>query len=266
VAPVPYWRVLLLCVLLGSASALHADSETHWKTPERLVDAFVELALRSEYSSRETPVRKWVSPIRYHVVHRVGDADLHEQLVATHLWHLAQITELDIAPTATPGEANFLIVMSSDERLDADFPAFAGNDSDGRRERFFRDSMCFASLRADRSGAIVRATALIPVDRARSRGELVACVVEELTHMLGISNDTERPLPSIFHHGTVRSFLTGLDYLVLKMLYDPRVRPGMKAPALRPLLQRIATDLEHSRLVELADRLAAENGLAGASP
>jgi len=266
VAPVPYWRVLLLSVLLGSASALHADSETHWKTPERLVDAFVELALRSEYSSRETPVRKWVSPIRYHVVHRVGDADLHEQLVATHLWHLAQITDLDIAPTATPGEANFLIVMSSDERLDADLQAFAGNDSDGRRERFFRDSMCLASLRADRSGAIVRAAALIPVDRARSRGELVACVVEELTHMLGISNDTERPLPSIFHHGTVRSYLTGLDYLVLKMLYDPRIRPGMKAPALRPLLQRIATDLEHSRLVELADRLAAENGLAGASP
>ena len=84
--------------------------------------------------------------------------------------------------------------------------------------------------------------------------------------MLGISNDTQRPLPSIFHHGTVRSYLTGLDYLVLKMLYDPRVRPGMKAPALRPLLQRIAADLEYSRLVDLADRLAAENGLSGANP
>jgi hypothetical protein len=266
VAPVRQWRVLLVCVWLGSISALGAEPEAEWKSPDRLVDAFVELALKSEYSSRETPVRKWTSPIRYQVVHHVGDSALHEKLIATHLWHMAQITDLDVALAATPGEANFLIVMTSDDRLDADILAFAGTDKGGRRERFFRDSMCLASLRADRSGAILRATAMIPVDRARGRGELVACVVEELTHMFGISNDTGRPLPSIFNHGTVRSFLTGLDYLVLKMLYDPRVRPGMKAPALRPLLQQIAVDLEQSGLVELADQLAAENGLAGACP
>lgn len=264
--PLLHGRMWLLCVLLGSVSVLAAEPERQWKTPDRLVDAFVELALKSEYSSRETPVRKWVSPIRYHVVHRVGDTALHEHLVATHLWHMAQITDLDVAPAATPGEANFLIVMTSDDQLDADSLAFAGTNKDGRRERFFRDSMCLASLRADRSGAIVRATALIPVDRARSRGELVACVVEELTHMFGMSNDTKRPLPSIFNHGTVRGFLTGLDYLVLKMLYDPRVRPGMKAPAVRPLLHRVAVDLEQSRLVELADQLTAEHGLAGACP
>lgn len=265
-APVRQWRVLLLCFWLGSMSAWGADPEAEWKTPDRLVDAFVELALKSEYSSRDAPVRKWTSPIRYHVVHRVGDSTLHERLVATHLWHMAQITDLDVAPAATPGEANFLIVMTSDDRLDADILAFAGTDKGGRRERFFRDSMCLASLRADRSGTILRATALIPVDRARSRGELVACVVEELTHMFGMSNDTGRPLPSIFNHGTVRSYLTGLDFLVLKMLYDPRVRPGMKAPALGPLLHRIAVDLEQSRLVELSDQLAAENGLSGANP
>lgn len=264
--PVRQWRVLVVGVLLGSVSALYADDGPWGKTPDQLVDAFVELALKSGYSSRETPVRKWISPIRYQVVHRVGDRSLHEHLVVTHLWHLAQITDLDIAPASSPGEANFLIVMSSDEQLDADALAFAGGDKDGRREPFYRDSMCLASLRADRSGAIVRATALIPVDRARGHGELVACVVEELTHMLGVSNDTGQPLPSIFHHGTVRSFLTGLDYLVLKMLYDPRVRPGMKAPALRPLLWRIAVELEQSGLTDLADGLAAEHGLAGASP
>jgi hypothetical protein len=35
---------------------------------------------------------------------------------------MAQITDLDVAPAATPGEANFLIVMTSDDRLDADYP------------------------------------------------------------------------------------------------------------------------------------------------
>lgn len=257
---------LLLGVLLGSASAVRAEAEVRWNTPDLLVDAFVELALKSEYSTRSNPVRKWAAPIRYMIVHRVGDEALHAELVETHLTHLAQITGLSIAQAQYPAEANFLVVLTSEARLDSDSQRHAGADADGRRERVYRDSICTASIRTEPKGAIVRAVAMIPVDRARGRGDLVGCVVEELTHMLGLTNDTDRPLPTIFHHGTVRSFLTGLDYLMLKMLYDPRVKPGKKEPELRPILRQIAAELELSRLTELADRLAAEGGLAAASP
>jgi hypothetical protein len=257
---------LLLSVMLGGASAESADREAGWKTPDGLVNAFVELALKSGYSTRANPVRKWTTPIRYVIVHRVGDEQLHTRLVETHLAHLSQITGLSIEPAATPDTANYTVVLTHEDLLSADTQRHMGADTDGRREAFFRDSMCLASFHAGPKGAIVRAVAMIPVDRARGKGSLVGCVVEELTHMLGLSNDTEKPLPTMFHHRTIRSFLTGLDYLLLKMLYDPRVKPGMKEAELRPVLQQIAVELQRAHFVEVADRIAAEGGLAGQNP
>lgn len=261
-----FLRRWMVGILLTCATAVQAEAEVHWKTPDALVDAFVELALKSEYSRRDNPVRKWSTPIRYHIVHRVGEQAIHEQLVRTHLRHLAQLTGLSIEAAESAATANFLVVLTNDARIEGDVLAFAGADKDGRREQFFRDSMCLASFRADRTGNIQRAVGVIPVDRARGKGELVACIAEELTHMVGLSNDTDRPLPSIFNHGTVRSFLSGLDVLMLKMLYDPRVKPGMKEAAARPLLRRIAGEFEEARIIERAERMAADGGLAGASP
>ena len=259
-------RWLTTSFLLACVSVASAEEHAEWKAPDNLVGAFIELALKSEYSRRDTPVRKWTSPIRYHVVHLVGEQETHQRLVHTHLQHLAQLTGLTIEPAPAAAYANFIVVLTSDERMDLDVLAFAGADKDGRREQAHRDSMCMASFRADKSGNIVRAVGVIPVDRARGKGELVACITEELTHMMGLSNDTDRALPSIFHHGTVRSFLSGLDLLVLKMLYDPRIKPGMKAEAVRPVARKIAEEFRDSGLIEGADRLAAADGLAGASP
>ena len=257
---------LLLGLMLGGASAVHAESEARWKTPDGLVDAFVELVLKSGYSTRANPVRKWTAPIRYAIVHRVGDEQLHARLVEAHLMHLSQITGLAIEPAAAPEQANYLVVLTREDQLEADTLAHMGADTDGRREGFYRDSMCLASFRAGPGGAIRRAVAMIPVDRARGKGDLIGCVAEELTHMMGLANDTAMPLPTIFHHGTVRSFITGLDFLLLKMLYDPRVKPGMKEAELRPILLQIALELQRGHFVAVADRIAAQGGLAGLSP
>jgi hypothetical protein len=231
-----------------------------------LVEAFVELALKSDYSTRVHPVRKWTTPIRYMLAHRVGEEEVHAALVITHLGQIARITGLDIEPATTAGEANYVVVLTREDMLEADTLQFLGSARDGGRERFFRDSICLASFRANTKGSILRAAAMIPVDRARGKGDLLGCVAEELTHMLGLSNDTHLPLPTIFSHGTVRGALSGLDYLMLKMLYDPRVKPGMKEAALRPILHGIAIELERSGVIEAAERLAAETGLAGINP
>ena len=259
-------RQLLVALLLGTATVAGADTGSAWKSPDQLVEAFVELALKSDYSTRVHPVRKWTTPIRYMLVHRVGEEEVHAALVITHLGQIARITGLDIEPATTAGEANYVVVLTREDMLEDDTLQFLGSARDGGRERFFRDSICLASFRANPKGSILRAAAMIPVDRARGKGDLLGCVAEELTHMLGLSNDTHLPLPTIFSHGTVRGALSGLDYLMLKMLYDPRVKPGMKEAALRPILHGIAIELERSGVIEAAERLAAETGLAGINP
>lgn len=253
-------------LLVGLLPAARAEPDMPWQSPDAVVDAFVELALHSDYSLRQTPLRKWTGPLRYRIVHGVGDEGIHARLVETHLDHLARITGLSIAPAASPAAANFLIVLTSDERMEADTQAFIGTTDDAHRERVFRERMCLASFRADRQGAIQRAVAVIPVDRARGRGDLIGCIAEELTHLMGLANDTEKPFPTIFHHGTVRSFLTGLDTVVLEMLYDPRLQPGLREPALRPLLLKIAVEKQRAGILEDADRRAGTEGLSTLAP
>lgn len=258
---------VLLCGLLFACAATVAEAEdASWKSPGFLVDSFVELAMKNGYSTRQNPVRKWITPVRYFIEHRVGDKDLHRELIDAHFRHLARITGLSIQPAETRVAANLLVVLTSEDNLESDLPRFFGTGSARQNELLFRHSLCMASFATERRGAIVRAVAMIPVDAARARADLASCVVEELTHAMGLGNDTYRTLPSIFSRKSNRIFLSGLDHLVLKMLYDPRIKPGMKEKTALPVLKTIAAEYERDGLFAAADRDAAENGLARLMP
>ena len=60
-----------------------------------------------------------------------------------------------------------------------------------------------------------------------SKEYLRTCVVEELTQILGLPNDSDSVKPSIFNDQSRYSELTDHDRRMLKMLYDPRITPGM---------------------------------------
>lgn len=257
----------ILCGLLLAAMAAVAGAEdAPWKSQEFLVGSFVELVMKNSYSTRQNPVRKWITPVRYFIEHRVGDADLHRQLVDAHFRHLAEITGLGIQPVETRDAANFLVVLTSEGGLESDLPHYFGAASARRHEALFQHSLCMTSFATERRSAIVRAVALIPVDAARARSDLTSCIVEELTHAMGLGNDTLQHLPSIFSRKSNRVFLSGLDHLLLKMLYDPRIKPGMNEKTVRPVLNTIAAEYERDGAFIDADRIAVESGLARLMP
>jgi hypothetical protein len=143
---------------------------------------------------------------------------------------------------------------------------YYGTDSVLQNEPLFRHSICLMVFATERKGSIVRAVTMIPVDRARASGDLASCVAEELTHAMGLSNDSLKVFPSIFSRKSSHAFLTGLDYLILKMLYDARVKPGMDEKTVRPILQVIAGEYERDNRFNVVERLAAEGGLSALSP
>jgi len=261
------WPCLLLVhLLLAGAPAAAVADEVRWTSAARLVDSFVEVALRSAYSTRQNLVRKWAVPVSYFIVHRVGEEDLHRQLIDTHFEHLAEITGLSIKPVESSDKANFLVVLTREEWLEADLLQYYGTDSRLQNEALFRHSICMVVFATEHKGPIVRAVAMIPVDRARARGDLVSCLAEELTHAMGLSNDSLKTFPSIFSRKARRPYLTGLDILLLRMLYDPRVKAGMNEKTLRSVLPRIAGELERSNQLAGADDLAEEKGLPAFRP
>ncbi len=263
-APPGIRLLILFSWLLAASSLARADATERWKSVDYLVDAFIDIALGNEYEDKPGQLRKWTTPIRYVLIHHVGDRDLHERLVATQMNHLAELSGLDIGPAADSATANFLIVLSGESRLRDDLQRYFGWNSATQREKFFRETVCLGVMRA-RRGQLVRGVVIIPVDRARARGKLVACVVEELTQLLGLPNDSDHVFPSIFNDRSTDEFLSPLDIVLLRMLYDPRLKAGMNPATVRPLARQIATELIRAGGIGQAEQ-AAHGGLSAFIP
>ena len=71
----------------------------------------------------------------------------------------------------------------------------------------------------------------------------LSCIHEEVAQGLGMPNDSPHARPSIFNDDDEFALLTDHDELLLKMLYDPRLQPGMSLEEARPIIRTIATEL-----------------------
>jgi hypothetical protein len=70
-----------------------------------------------------------------------------------------------------------------------------------------------------------------------------ACIHEELAQGMGLANDSPGARPSIFNDDEEFGLLTRHDELLLRMLYDERMRPGMMAEEAAPVAREIASEL-----------------------
>ena len=71
----------------------------------------------------------------------------------------------------------------------------------------------------------------------------LSCIHEELAQGMGLANDSPRARPSIFNDDEEFGLLTTQDELMLRMLYDPRLTPGMTAAEAAPIARVIAKEL-----------------------
>jgi hypothetical protein len=76
----------------------------------------------------------------------------------------------------------------------------------------------------------------------------LSCVQEEMAQAMGLPNDSREARPSLFNDSREFALLTEHDAILLRMLYDPRLRPGMTAAEARPLLPAIAEDAQRAQL------------------
>ncbi|OOE86881.1 hypothetical protein BZG73_03300 [Salinivibrio siamensis] len=239
-----YWRLFQRMVLLAlclTVTPVMANQRA-WQSPDFIVDAFYRIAFKSEYVQGEQGVRKWEGPIRYHVAHPINESQLHDDLVTYHVSHLETLTGIDFTPTDIPQRANLTIMFTNHDRfLDDARKQFANADVSP-----LQDAVCAANFRVNKQGAIRYAAVVIPVDLARSKGKLVACVVEELTQVMGLPNDDDRVFPSIFNDRTPQQLLTGLDGLLLRLLYLDEIEAGQDwqtaQAIIRPVVEQWARD------------------------
>lgn len=225
----------------------------------QLAENFVRIALYDEYVTLggnlvrqevASHLRRWEQPVRM-TIGFGASVPLSQRIrdrgdLAAYGQRLSRLTGLGI--TLDPGRPNLtVLVLNEDERkasaarLREAVPAI---DQAAVRAITQMDpsTYCIAFDFSHRTSSVY-SQALIVI-----RGELpdllrLSCLHEELAQSLGLANDSPRARPSIFNDDGEFALLTRQDELMLKMLYDRRLKPGMTATEAQPIVETIALEL-----------------------
>ncbi len=224
-----------------------------------LVANFIAIAFFDEFSDRngqlvasgrEVRLHRWTRPLRVAIEFGASvppDQQMRNRAeIAAYVARLSQITGLPAEMTDM--KANFLVILANPlERraLRNRITGFAPGTSTAALNSALHmapSTYCTVfgyspgqSSFYDRSLAVLRAE-LPPL-------MLSACIHEELAQGLGLVNDSPSARPSIFNDNAEFALLTRQDELLLKMLYDPRLKPGMTLAEARPVVEVIASEL-----------------------
>ncbi|WP_300032238.1 DUF2927 domain-containing protein [uncultured Roseobacter sp.] len=225
-------------------------------TADMLARNFEQIVFFNEYARAlqgnggESPLRKWTTPIRMKIITGPGlppsQARGDAEAIRAYARRLSGITG---HPIGFFGRPNFVVVVASEDDRDmalneaaAQIPGISAQSLDALRN-LNRDTYCAVAAYAAGSDPNTY-TAAVALIRAENPGLLrQSCIHEELAQGLGLANDSRDARPSIFNDDDEFALLTGHDELLLKMLYDDRLTPGMTAEMAAPVTRIIAREL-----------------------
>lgn len=227
---------------------------------EDLARNFERVALYDEYvdvdgqfKRSETPayLRRWERPVRVGVM--TGPSVIPEEAardranVAAFSRRLGRLTGVDVE-MSVGDDVNFLVLfMNTDERQEfarqvtARFPIFAPAVTNAIADSAL-DTFCTAYAFSDRADRSRYAAVMILIRAEHPPLTKLSCVHEEMAQAMGLPNDSPEARPSLFNDSLEFALLTDHDEILLRMLYDPRLHPGMTPDEARPLLPAIARD------------------------
>ena len=221
-----------------------------------LVRDFEEIAFYDEYS-RGAPAAsggalgRWSGPVRIGLEFG-GSVPLDQRSrdaadIRKYAARLARITGHPIG--MAQGKANFHVFVAGED--DRDFvqhrlKQLVPNVSQAELALFRdlpRSFYCFVVAVSDQRNPNTYARAIALIRAEHPDLVRLSCIHEEIAQGLGLPNDSPEARPSIFNDDDEFALLTTHDEMLLKMLYDPRLKPGMTAAQARPVTRIIAREL-----------------------
>ncbi len=248
-----------------SSCANGVSKAPEWQSPDYIQKAFNEIALKNEYRKTQQRIIKWQKPILYQFVyHNLPRNPVVENLFNEHFQHLQQITSHPIQLISDKKRLsnkrpspNLLIHLTKD----ADYGRIIQQETKSLVENIQRESHCMGNFTLNAKQQIDKAVVIIPVDHVYSRGLLVACIVEETTQLMGLPNDSDWVNPSIANDASKIELLTGLDYLLLKILYESKLQAGMTLSQSQPIIKNIINHQQKNGDIESAQHQVNRHGL-----
>ena len=229
-------------------------------TARQLAQNFERIALYDEYArggglravaNAPSHLRRWTSPVRIGVEFGASvPLDQRAEDTAIIDDYAARLGRLSGHSVSTVGSgANFnVLVMGEDDRAEAIarirriVPDISGASLDIFRT-LPRSIHCLV-VAFSGGGTDYQYRRAIAFVRAEHPDLMrKSCYHEELAQGLGLANDSPDARPSIFNDDDEFALLTSMDEMMLRMLYDPRLRPGMTPDEARPIVSDMAEEL-----------------------
>ena len=234
-------------------------------TDDDLIRDFERIALHDEYVDQggrfvraETPaqLRRWARPVRVAVMSSPSsspeDAARDRANVAAFTRRLSHLTAHDVS-MGQGTDVNFLVLfMSSAERnvfadqVAALYPNFAPAVMQALRHPPV-DIFCVTYGFSDHAAPSTYSAVMVLIPSEHPAFTRLSCVQEEMAQAMGLPNDSAEARPSLFNDSKEFALLTDHDAILLRMLYDARLRPGMTSAEARPLLPDIARDARQAQ-------------------
>jgi hypothetical protein len=217
---------------------------------------FERIAFYNEYQrdgglkpAGNTPekLKKWTQPVRIGIEFGASVTPekraLDTKNITAFANRLSRVTGHPVS--VTNRNPNFyVLVMSEDDRAYARsraleiMPGFARSNL-VLLSNLPRAIQCFV-IAAGRVSSEYEYNLAIAYIRAEGTDlQRLACIHEELAQGMGLANDSPRARPSIFNDDEEFALLTTHDEELLRLLYNPALRPGMSLDEARPIIARI---------------------------
>lgn len=218
-------RGLVICflVLVMGSQAFAKSERVNLKS---LIEQFNSVVFVHEHgkTGREAkPLVKWMGPIIYSPSGRLKKSQ------AKHLFgvikQIKALTKLDMRLPKKGEKPRLIIYYKPRAELE---------------KKFKKGINCLGKLGVSKDFEIIRGRAYIPSDRPDKTAH---CAVEETVQLFGLTNDSTLMKNSIFYEKSKRTSLSITDQILLKALYDKRLRPGMNKEEAQPILRVVMRDI-----------------------
>ncbi|MDP3892419.1 DUF2927 domain-containing protein [Nocardioides sp.] len=225
----------------------------------QLADNFVRIALYDEYYTRGGAIvarqsvsrlRRWEAPVRMSIEFGasvpLAQRNADRATIGTTAARIGRASGHPV--TLSEASPNFTVMVLNETerrnigpRLTALVP---GIDPAAVRAVTALPPTTFCVVFAFSEGDSSTYTRAVAVIRGEHPDILrQSCFHEELAQGMGLANDSHAARPSIFNDDEEFALLTRHDELLLRILYDPRLTPGMTEAEARPLINTIAAAL-----------------------
>ena len=222
---------LALALAAWAASAPALADAARRPSVEQIAVLFEDVIFGSEIDPQlaSTVVAKWQEPIRFAIQGRPDPR--HLDFLRRHAATLSGLIGLSIEP-AKPGEtANITIAFVPRAQMSK---IQIGGVAQELIQRLAGPGGCYFVSWQKPPGRIIGAVIVANTDR--DIAEINHCLLEELTQSLGLPNDTDVLRPSIFSDRDKLTDLSRSDTIIVRTLYNPRLKAGtLKADALRAI-------------------------------